>query len=704
MWRFTLKNKVAHVIAVILIVFLTFLIYSNTFYSPFIFDDMPNVVDNQKIRDLSNFLDVSGTRYIGFLSFALNYYFGGLNPVGYHLGNIIIHIINGVLLYILVHLTFKTPKVKNKFSPVPKTLWQSIPFLFALIVSVAFVSHPIQTQAITYISQRFASLTALFYLSAIVLYVKARLSDVSLFHRRYITFYLLSLIATVLAMKTKENSFTLPFIVILYDFIFLTPKQESSSIKRKRILGFVPYLLTLLIIPFSKVDARVGFADIITGTNRSEYLFTQFRVIVTYLRLFFFPVNQNLDYDYTVYHSFLEPQVFLSFFFLLSIASFALYVFYKSQNNGNAYGLLFSFGIFWFFITLSVESSVVPLKNLIFEHRVYLPSVGLFIAVTSAILFSLNYFVNKRSNIKINQFFAITVMALIIVTLLSVATFLRNNVWKDDITLWKDVVAKSPQKAWPYFNLGQSYMKKGMLDEAIKEYKVATKLQPVDSMHNDLGHAYAKKGWLGRAIKEYMKALRLNPDYAKAYYNLGHAYAQQGRLNEAVQGYLKAATLNRNYAEAHNNLGLVYAQQGRFNEAVREYQTALRLKPDLLEAYNNLAIYYLDHDGSKLHEAISLVKTALSINPSFADALNTLGEVNLKLGNFEKALDNFDRALEIEETASRHWNAALTSERLGLTEKAVAHWKRFILLTPDEQDVNEVRNHLRRLSESDKPN
>src|SRR3972149_9196458 len=231
-------GKYSHVIVPIIIAITTLVIYSNTFSVPFLFDDTPNITENHKIRFLSNFLSFSGTRYIGELSFALNYYFGELEVFGYHLVNIIIHITNGILVLWLVNLIFKTPGMRRAvISPQSGSL-------IALTASLIFVSHPIQTQAVTYIVQRLASLATLFYLLSVVLFLKWRLS--SGFGYR-VALYVLSLFSIVLAMKTKEMSFTLPFIIILCEFVFFRDRL-------RRIYFLIPYLLTLLIIPLTIMD------------------------------------------------------------------------------------------------------------------------------------------------------------------------------------------------------------------------------------------------------------------------------------------------------------------------------------------------------------------------------------------------------------------------------------------------------------------
>jgi len=662
-----------------------FLIYSNTFSSPFHFDDTPNIVENYKLRDLSNFWPPSGTRYIGSLSFAINYHFGSLNVFGYHLVNIIIHIINSILVWWLVILTFRTP-VMERINTNPQ-----LRYFIAITASLLFVSHPIQTQAVTYIVQRFASLATLFYLLSLTLYIKAKLQTIQVeakdenkfFSTSTLTFYLLSLISAILAMKTKEISFTLPFVVVLYEFMFFiphpslprkgrgiagggivspslsslrgqSPKQSQYPILTKRLLYLSPFLLTLFIIPLSLIGTDKPVGDMIGELReaaqeteeipRNIYLLTQFRVIVTYIRLLFLPINQNLDYDYPLSHSLFEPVTFLSFIFLSAIFVFAVYLFIRSRKMAKSssplagedrgllsnvsiggegcYARLASFGLLWFFITLSVESSIVPIRDVIFEHRLYLPSIGAIIAFTSGVLYGVSY-ARERLNIKISLTLATCILLLATAFPLGIAAYKRNFVWKDEITLWEDVIRKSPNKARGHDNLGVAYEEYGRMLEAVNEYRKAIKLNLANAqVHYNLGNVLNKLGKTNEAINEYREAIRFNPAHVEAYYNLGNIYAKLGRTYEAINKYREAIRLNPVHAKAHNNLGSIYYIEGHIDEATEEYLIALKLKPDLPDAHYNLGIVYRDKGLKK--EAIRKFKEALRISPDHKDARRSL--------------------------------------------------------------------------------
>jgi tetratricopeptide (TPR) repeat protein len=659
--------RLAHIFSFFLIAIIGLIVYSNTFNSSFVFDDIANIVDNTLIKTPNNFIFPSGgykgylPRAVGFFTFALNYYFGGLKVTGYHIVNLIIHITNAILVYFLVILTFKTPYIRGKGSGVrgkeqrDSSQEAGNPHLIALFSALLFVSHPVQTQAVTYMVQRLTSLATMFYLLSIVMYIKARLitqrSAVSnqesvdssqetaarskqtgdssqrtvgqgamesqnasapiAYRLLPITYFLLSLISAILAMLTKEMSFTLPIMMILYEATFF-----KSSLKKK-LLFLLPLLLTLIIIPLGimGIDKPLGviLSDLSeklrvqTEMSRWDYLFTQFRVIVTYIRLLFLPINQNLDYDYPVYHSLFTLPVFLSFLLLLSILGVAVYLLFKAQKSevrsqkseeesseyaksseqSAVFFRLIAFGIFWFFITLSVESSIIPIVDVIFEHRVYLPSVGAFIAISAIVLI-----IAERLNIRwplIKKAFMLLIV--LAVMALSTATYARNAVWKDKITLWEDVVSKSPKNARANNNLGASYYEKSMPDRAIEYLSIAIRSKPdyVDA-YNNLGIAYYEKGLNDLAKKQFIRALGFAPNDAGSFNNLSIVYASEGLYDQAIEYAQRALKLEPDNAEAHNSLGVAYGSARMYDLALEQFSLALKLRPDYFEAQNNLTV------------------------------------------------------------------------------------------------------------------
>ncbi|MBI5194827.1 MAG: tetratricopeptide repeat protein, partial [Nitrospirae bacterium] len=259
-----------------------------------------------------------------------------------------------------------------------------------------------------------------------------------------------------------------------------------------------------------------------------------------------------------------------------------------------------AFGIFWFFITLSVESSIIPTRDIIFEHRLYLPSIGLIIAFVSAIFHFISYF--SSFNLQPSSFLSrhasrITVLMLATFVVVSpIATYQRNIIWQDDITLWSDVIRKSPLNARGYNNLGGAFAAKGLTDKAIENYQIAVRLKPdFGQAHYNLGVAFGIKGLTDLLIEHLQIALKLEPDYPlpEAYYNLGIAYESKSLLNLAAQHYRTALMFRPDFTEAHDNYGVVLFKQGSIDEAIKEFQIALKIKPDYARAIENLQNAYI---------------------------------------------------------------------------------------------------------------
>ena len=354
MTKALLRPLYIRLFAITIISCLGMIIYSNTFNCSFHFDDKIYIVNNyviKNIHDLLSHWQFYPCRFITFLSIAVNYHFNGLNVFGYHLFNLGIHLTSAVLVWWLALLTFSTPVMK-------KDKITQHADLIALFAGLLFVSHPLQTEAVTYIWQRAASMMALFYLASICLYVKSRLLQAENPNSGLAKFYyIFSLIMAVAAMFTKENAVTLPLMILLYEISFLKVKKDLNW------RGLVPFLITLSIIPLTILLTRSAkFLEIQGFVGKgipsfSNYLLTQFRVIVTYIRLIFLPLNQNISYDYPISKNIFEWPLLINFLFLASILYFAKYLFSKYR--------LLSFSIFWFFLTLLPESSLFPIKEII---------------------------------------------------------------------------------------------------------------------------------------------------------------------------------------------------------------------------------------------------------------------------------------------------------------------------------------------------
>lgn len=571
-----------------LLLLLGFCLYLNTLHAPFIFDDNICIVFNPAIRNLDYFFDFDLVqalhippdiqnsfvlRPVVYFTFALNYLLDGTHEFGFHLVNTIIHLGNALLVYLLVRVTLRQaplPMLRTELPPWDRLL----PFLVALL----FVAHPIQTQAVSYTAQRFTSLVALFYFSALLLYIQARLAQGMIMRR---CCYGLALLITLLAMKSKETAFTLPIMLLIYDLFFL------SGTLRQRCYRLLPFFLLMAIIPatlFWLTQTETGtlseeaLSESINlvnfkGVGSWDYLQTQFGVIIVYLRLIFLPIGQNFDHDYRLAQGFFAWRVAGALLLLLSLLGSAIFLAFRSFRHRELNGeRIISFGILWFFLTLSVESSIIPIDDLLLEYRIYLPCFGIFLALVTAAGLAVN-----RGILPWRGFIG---SGIVIVTILATATVARNYLYRDNIRLLQDVVAKSPEKPRGHSLLGTAYLLNNRLDEAEVEFKKFLLVRPnhANIMVN-LGNVYYAKGEIAAAIQLYKKSLKIDSNNYLAHNNLGSDNANNGRMTEAEQEFLTALAINPNFRDGRRNLAALYEFLGRKAEAIEQYRKLLEYFP-----------------------------------------------------------------------------------------------------------------------------
>ncbi|MDP3921451.1 MAG: tetratricopeptide repeat protein [Candidatus Omnitrophota bacterium] len=610
------------------LVLLGFIVYSNIVQAPFQFDDKRFVLHNTAIRDAGNLSVIWGrdkTRFIPFWSFALNYSMAGTNVAAYHLTNILIHALNSVLVYFLLLAFFQTPRMRG--DPAAKKA-QYISAAAAFI----FLCHPLQTQAVTYISQRMASLACLFYLATVFFYVKARLSRNG---------YLLipALLCAVLAVFTKQNTFTLPFALALCEICFWGLEKESSF---KRTLGGIVVFFLPLGVAYLAFFAREDISSstrMLTDVPRSHYLFSQINVVRTYLRLLILPVGQTIDYDYPLSTTLFE-------FKTLASLSLHLLLLYLAARSWKRYPL-YAFGILWFYLTLSIESSIIPINDLIFEHRVYLPMVG-FVAIVPGVVFQM--FSSER-NARIFLIAAIAAM--------SVLTLMRNHVWGDDLRLWHDAVEKAPGKSRPYNNLARAYGDRREYKKAFEYITTSLRLNPEDSkaVYNR-GIIYAATGEDAKATADFEKAIELGyDDFAELYYNSGRSYGKQGNREKEIEAYRKGLQLDPLDYTIHNAVGAWYLLGGELEEAVPAFLKAAEISPKSAEVQNNLGRLYGDLKQYK--KSIEHYLRAMLIDPRALEPYNGIGWVYIQMARFDEAIEYLEKGIEMYPKEERlHKNLA----------------------------------------------
>ncbi len=345
--------------------------YSNTFTAAFHFDDVPSIVDNYMLKQLTvdNIIGLlRGVRPLVYLSLMFNYQLGGQNVVGYHIFNMAVHAGNSFLIYLIIGSTMSLPVLRKKYGAKAKRM--------ALFTALIFAVHPIQTEAVTYIISRTELLATFFYLGAFWFFIHAM-------EKRKPLYYAGVFLSSLLSMSSKEWAVTLPAMLMLYDYLFISDKSVTKVLSHwpAYVLAALPWCVIAYNLNLTS-NPSVGFNMSPNATSAVKtpltYLLSSFNVIWTYIRLLILPINQNLDYEYPIAKTLFEFPTLISFLGHVAVVGGAFWL-YKKKG-----WLLIPFGVAWFYITISPVQSFVPIMDLIFEHRVYLPSIGFFLAFVVA--------------------------------------------------------------------------------------------------------------------------------------------------------------------------------------------------------------------------------------------------------------------------------------------------------------------------------
>jgi len=518
-----MTTKKFHILSIILITVLGFGIYANSLRNEFVYDE-GLIVNNKYIRSWTNLPQIfahnlgAGTgiesnyyRPLNDLIYLIVYSFGGLNPWGYHLVNILLHILVGVSLYFLLHLLF----ARNNL---------------ALISSLLFIAHPVHTGAVTAVTGTQDPLCALFILLSLILFLKYRRGNQP-------AGYLLSLVCFILALLSKEVGLLLPLLLVAHDYIFI--KKEERNFKT-----YLPFLLLgvlYLILRIPTLQLPLGSG----GPNFFQRLPGVFVAISTYLRLLVLPFWMHVEYGNKMF-SLGDP---LAISGLLIVIGSLTCTFKLGRSNK-----LLTFAVSWFYLNFLFTLNLFPVGAYLREHWLYLPSLGFFLLLGQILLKGWE----KSPNWRI---FSGTILILLL-TFYSTRTIQQNLYWKEPLSFYERTLRFAPGSAELHVNLGNVYVQKGRPEKAIAQYQRALQIKPnFAPAHSNLGNVYSEMGLYGKAVKEYTKALRINPESAGVYYNLGNAFRKQGRMEEAIAAYKKAIVLDPEQTEAYKNLAIIYSRR-----------------------------------------------------------------------------------------------------------------------------------------------
>jgi protein O-mannosyl-transferase len=532
------RNNINKFAALALIIMLTTVVYANSLKATFVLEDSGVIAGNAFIKSWKNFPLIFTRAYLTpfinanrivehsvgsqetsyrpvvTLSYFIDYSFWKLNPFGYHLTNLLLHVFNAILVYFFAFLITGGSQI-------------------ALFSALLFALHPVNTEVVNVISFREDLLSFSFFIWSLILYLKLD----SYRGRKKSLVYISSLGLFALALFSKEMAASLPLVILLYEVIF-NPRDDSRKpfLKFKfRYLGYFSVLFFYFWVRFFLMRNLTEPPVAYPGGNFFTGIATMFKVTVVYLKSILLPINIHyvLSGDpHLVGRTLFEPGVLFSMALILFVFTLAI----KIRRSFK----IAAFSIFWFFITLLPVANIWPIENYIAMRYLYIPALGF-----SLLLASISNIWQKSARV---------VLAAVLLFYCGFAV-MRNNVWKNDTSLWLDMVSQYPLSPLVHYNLGVYYAKAAATDRAIASLKKAIGLKPdYYQAHRILGICYLSKRMPDKAISEFNKSLKLFPHSVDIYNDLGIAYAMMNNLQEAKKMWLEALKISPEHKNAQNNL------------------------------------------------------------------------------------------------------------------------------------------------------
>jgi tetratricopeptide (TPR) repeat protein len=484
----------------------------------------------------------------------------------------------------------------------------------SLLTAALFVVHPIHTEAVSYISGRADSLALLCMLLCFIIYIKQVNRD-----RINIPGYALLLLTYVLALFSKEMSIILPLLLLFYHFIF---RKKIKILEFASLLGILAIYVTIRLACLKSALS--------TPSIGSDTVFDRipgfFVAILSYVKLLFLPFPLHMEYGSKLF-GFTDPRAIMGVIVTFLILAFA----YLKRNNKI---ILFSVG--WFFLVLFPVSNLYKINAYMYEHFLYLPSIGFFLLI--AYLLTIIYYDKRYKTFGV----ALIIFCLLFYTVLTIK---QNDYWKEPLAFYDRTLKFAPDSARIYNNRGFLYLDKGNYDQAVSD---CTRAIQFDSDYAEAyatrGGAYVSKGSYDQAISDCTRAIDLQPNYATAYNNRGGAYVGKGNYDQAISDCTRALDLKPNYAGAYNNRGIAYKKKGDYDQAISDYTKAIQIKPDYADAYNNRGNVYTNKKDYP--QAIMDFTNAIQLDPDYARAYANRATAYYYNNEFDKGRSDADKALK----------------------------------------------------------
>ncbi|HHT9109490.1 MAG TPA: tetratricopeptide repeat protein, partial [Candidatus Wunengus sp. YC64] len=616
-------------------------------------------------RDYLPFSGELSYRPVVTLTYFFDYAIWRLNPLGYHLSNVILHTVNVFLFYLFMKIISRNSSL-------------------SILATLLFLSHPLFTETVNAVCYREDILASIFFLLAFIYFGKILVPFrkegilTQQTNMRFVLFYVISCGSYLLALFSKEMAITLPILLILFDLLYPRQSESKSSSSILTLANVMRWILFysgyILITGFYLFIRFVAFKN--TFKTIDVYptnIFTMTKVVASYLKLLFIPVNLNADY-YVPDIRGMSLSFILSSLFIISACIIIMRLYKKNK-------LMTFFGS-WFFVTLLPVLGIVPIGNIMAERYLYLPIAG-FCGIAGCTV--ANSVFRKKGVIIIG----------IILLSMQIGVIWRNGVWQNDTTLWFSTYQREPNSARACSNLGDAYFKNNQYEAAIYMYKKSLSLPySYPFIHFNLGATYEKVGLVDKAIEEYKASISRNNDNTLAFNNLGTVYDKQGLYDLAIEAYTNALTNNPYFPLTHNNLGNTYEHIGNPEKAMAEYTAALKIDTNYADAHNNLGAMYLKK--GILDKAIDELKKAARLKPDHQDAHYNLGIAYVMKGLYAEAMDEMNLAIKY------HANDYSAHRDLGIlyfkhkrdTKQALYHLNESLRLAPNPAEAKKVTDMI----------
>jgi tetratricopeptide (TPR) repeat protein len=646
-----------------LIVLLIFLAYLPALRGGFIWDDDAYVTQNPVLHDGEGLRQIwfkvgAVPQYypLSFTSFWVDYHLWKLNPLGYHLINLLLHAINAILLW---------------------TILRQLRVRGAWLAAAVFAVHPVNVESVAWITERKNVLAGFFYLSSALACLQFWLPNLAADRRTQRgpqttaaglgnwKFYWLALLLYLCALLAKTATIALPVAVLLVVW------WKRGKVGWRELFPLTPFLAVGLAMGLFTVWVEKHFAHAAGSGWAFSFLERSLiagRAVWFYLGKLAWPHPLMFVYPRWEIHA-AQPLAYLPVLALI-VVLFILWLNRKGWARpmlvALAYFLALLFPVLGFFNVYFFRYSFVA------DHFQYLAGIGP-LTLAAAGISRLFGFVKKQE----------WALCGALVVVLGALTWQQAGIYRDLETLWCDTLAKNPGCWLAQNNLGAIFVDKGRFDEAIENYRKAIQFNPNSAVPlYSLGVALADKGRFDEAIENYRKAIQINPNYFDALNTLGVALADKGRFDEAIENYYKAIQINPNNPKVLNNLGVALADKGRFDEAIENYRKAIQINPNYPKALNNLGNALAARD--RFDEAIKYYHQAIQIDPNYLDALNNLGAALAAKGRLDEAIENFRKAIQFNPDSFEALdNLGIALATKGRFDEAIENYRKAIQINPN---------------------